>query len=152
MFGRYGWQLYELARGTDDNPVVPNRPTKSVSAEDTFQQDLPLSETEALIRPLAQKAWTASGTETRVDGEPNQLFRLAGVGLSNFQEPEKASAQPDLSTSRVPHPSGCRILCALTESPSSRLRLMKTVVEIKVSVPRQRKALWMPATISCGLE
>jgi nucleotidyltransferase/DNA polymerase involved in DNA repair len=28
--------------------------------------------------------------------EPNQLFRLAGVGLSNFQEPEKASAQPDL--------------------------------------------------------
>jgi DNA polymerase-4 len=139
MFGRYGRRLYELARGTDDNPVVPNRPTKSVSAEDTFQQDVPLSETEALIRSLAEKAWTASRTETRVartvvlklktrefriltrsltpaqppssceelisialnlrarvDAEPNQLFRLVGVGLSNFQEPEKASAQPDL--------------------------------------------------------
>src|ERR1700677_1574322 len=26
MFGRYGRRLYELARGIDDNPVVPNRP------------------------------------------------------------------------------------------------------------------------------
>jgi DNA polymerase-4 len=139
MFGRYGRRLYELARGTDDSPVVPNRPTKSVSAEDTFQQDVPLAETEALIRSLAQKAWTASQTETRVartvvlklktrefriltrsltpaqppssceeltsialslrarvDAEPNQLFRLVGVGLSNFQAQEEASAQPGL--------------------------------------------------------
>ena len=139
MFGRYGRRLYELARGNDDSPVVPNRPTKSVSAEDTFQQDVPLAETEALIRSLAEKAWTASRTETRVartvvlklktrefriltrsltpaqppssceeltsialslrarvDAEPNQLFRLVGVGLSNFQEPEEASAQPGL--------------------------------------------------------
>ncbi|HEY6845989.1 MAG TPA: DNA polymerase IV [Terracidiphilus sp.] len=139
MFGRYGRRLYELARGTDDSPVVPNRPTKSVSAEDTFQQDVPLAETEALIRSLAQKAWTASQTETRVartvvlklktrefriltrsltpaqppssceeltsialslrarvDAEPNQLFRLVGVGLSNFQAQEETSAQPGL--------------------------------------------------------
>ena len=139
MFGRYGRRLYELARGTDDSPVVPNRPTKSVSAEDTFQQDVPLADTEPLIRSLAEKAWMASRTETRVartvvlklktrefriltrsltpaqppssceeltsialslrarvDVEPNQLFRLVGVGLSNFQSPEQASAQPGL--------------------------------------------------------
>ena len=139
MFGRYGRRLYELARGTDDSPVVPNRPTKSVSAEDTFQQDVPLADTEPLIRSLAEKAWMASRTETRVartvvlklktrefriltrsltpaqppssceeltsialslrarvDAEPNQLFRLVGVGLSSFQTPEQASAQPSL--------------------------------------------------------
>ena len=28
-FGRYGQRLYELARGIDENPVVPNRPTRS---------------------------------------------------------------------------------------------------------------------------
>ena len=36
-FGRYGRRLYELARGIDHNPVVSNRPTKSISAEDTLE-------------------------------------------------------------------------------------------------------------------
>lgn len=139
LFGRYGLRLYELPRGIDHSPVVPNRPTKSVSAEDTFQQDVPLSETDSLIRSLAEKAWAASRKEMRVartvvlklktrefriltrshtpaqppsscdeltnialglreraNADPHQLFRLVGVGLSNFQGPEEASAQPSL--------------------------------------------------------
>lgn len=35
-FGRYGVRLYELARGVDASKVVPDRPTQSISAEDTF--------------------------------------------------------------------------------------------------------------------
>jgi DNA polymerase-4 len=66
QFGRYGTRLYELARGIDENPVVPNRPTKSISAEDTFERDIPLQETEELIRRLAEKVWTASRKDGRV--------------------------------------------------------------------------------------
>jgi DNA polymerase-4 len=66
QFGRYGTRLYELARGIDHNPVIPDRPTKSVSAEDTFERDIPLEETEALIRRLAEKVWTASRKEGRI--------------------------------------------------------------------------------------
>jgi DNA polymerase-4 len=138
-FGRYGLRLYELARGIDENPVVPDRPTRSVSAEDTFPQDVPLSEIEPLIRALAEKTWNASRKETRtartvvlklktkefkiltrsltppsppatcdelieialslrnrVNLAPTQLYRLVGVGLSNFDGTEKKPPEPEL--------------------------------------------------------
>jgi DNA polymerase-4 len=66
QFGRYGVRLYELARGLDHSKVVPNRPTKSISAEDTFERDIPLAETESLIRRLAEKVWAASRNESRI--------------------------------------------------------------------------------------
>ena len=65
-FGRYGHRLYELARGIDENPVTPNRPTQSISAEDTFEQDVLLAETEPMIRRLAEKTWEASRKESRI--------------------------------------------------------------------------------------
>jgi DNA polymerase-4 len=130
-FGKYGHRLYELARGIDHNLVIPDRPTKSISAEDTFERDIPLSETGELIERLAQKVWSASRNESRIartvvlklkTSEFNiltrshtpatppssceeltaialslrerislgsgQRFRLVGVGLSNFRDPE----------------------------------------------------------------
>ncbi|HSY35950.1 MAG TPA: DNA polymerase IV [Acidobacteriaceae bacterium] len=138
-FGRYGMRLYELARGIDHTPVVSNRMSKQISAEDTFPEDIPLPETEAAIRQLAEKVWNASRNNARcartvvlklktkefrsltrsltpaapptsceelasialslrerVEIEPTQLFRLVGVGLSNFQsDPEDPSAPSD---------------------------------------------------------
>ena len=134
QFGRYGARFYELARGIDHNPVVPNRPTKSISAEDTFEQDIPLSETDDLIRRLAEKVWAALRRESRVartvvlklktkefnihtrshtpdippnscedlvaialslrervDLGPQRLYRLVGVGMSNFRESQTQS-------------------------------------------------------------
>jgi len=64
-FGRYGVRLYELARGIDENPVVPDRPTKSISVEDTFHEDVLLADTEPMIRRLAEKLWSASRKESR---------------------------------------------------------------------------------------
>ncbi len=138
-FGRYGHRLYELARGIDENPVVPDRLTQSVSAEDTFPQDVLLSETEPLIRKLAEKTWSASRQESRiprtvvlklktkefriltrsltppsppasceelteialsllsrVNLDAHQLYRLVGVGLSNFDETRAEQPQPEL--------------------------------------------------------
>jgi DNA polymerase IV len=65
-FGRYGIRLYELARGIDHSKVIPDRPTKSISAEDTFERDIPLAETEELIRRLAEKVWIASRKDGRL--------------------------------------------------------------------------------------
>jgi DNA polymerase IV len=138
-FGRYGARLYELSRGIDHNPVIPNRPVKSMSAEDTFAVDIPLAETEAIIRSLAERVWAGSRKQTRtprtvvlklktsdfniltrsytplsppssceelttialalrdrVNLDPQQRFRLVGVGLSNFREAGEPPAQSDL--------------------------------------------------------
>jgi len=64
-FGRYGLRLHELARGIDDDEVVPDRPTQSISVEDTFEQDVPLEGTETVIRHLAEKLWSAARKESR---------------------------------------------------------------------------------------
>lgn len=56
-FGRWGRRLQELAFGIDEHPVVSERPTLQVSAEDTFDRDLLLGELEPHIRRLADKAW-----------------------------------------------------------------------------------------------
>jgi DNA polymerase IV len=127
-FGDYAHRLYELARGIDHNPVISNRVRKQVSAEDTFEDDIPLSECVPHVRKLAEKVWKASkenarGAKTivvklktkqfqsmtrsltsrepvpscallvdtalalcqRVDLPKEQLYRLVGVGLSNFR-------------------------------------------------------------------
>jgi DNA polymerase-4 len=64
-FGRYGRRLHELALGIDDSPVVPDRPTKSLSVEDTFERDVLLADTETMIRSLAAKLWSVSRKESR---------------------------------------------------------------------------------------
>jgi DNA polymerase IV len=65
-FGRYGVRLYELARGIDNSEVVPDRPTQSISAEDTFERDVLLTEMEPMIRKLAEHTWAASRKESRI--------------------------------------------------------------------------------------
>ncbi|HKR86375.1 MAG TPA: DNA polymerase IV, partial [Terriglobales bacterium] len=136
-FGRYGLRLYELARGIDESPVIPDRPTQSISVEDTFEKDVLLSELEPMIRGLADKLWSALQKESRIPRtivlklktsefkiltrshtpgtppssceqlteialklrervslSPQQRYRLVGVGLSNFREPEQSGPQP----------------------------------------------------------
>lgn len=57
-FGAIGRRLYRFARGEDDRNVDPNAPTKSISAETTFDEDL--SAREALLAELWPLAQTVS--------------------------------------------------------------------------------------------
>ncbi|TLY51269.1 MAG: DNA polymerase IV [Gammaproteobacteria bacterium] len=59
-FGRFGPRLQELAWGIDRRAVNPDQPVQSISAEDTFERDLPLDDTEPAIRALAAKTWAAA--------------------------------------------------------------------------------------------
>ncbi|MEO8802738.1 MAG: DNA polymerase IV [Rudaea sp.] len=137
-FGSYGRRLSELAIGIDERAVNPDQPVQSISSEDTFSQDQPLSALEAMIRELAGNTWTATrktqrvgrtvvlklktadfhiltrshtpplpprspheliaialALRERVQLPTNTLFRLVGVGLSNFHDADELP-QPDL--------------------------------------------------------
>ena len=138
-FGRYGRRLSELAHGIDRGEVKPDRPTQSISAEDTFASDVPLEAMEPAIRKLAAKTWAATrGTERigrtvvlklktrdfriltrsrtpdraprsadeltaialalreQVDLPASTLYRLVGVGLANFFDPDDTPTQSRL--------------------------------------------------------
>ena len=110
-FGRYGARLYELARGIDNSEVVPDRPTKSVSAEDTFEHNVPLADTEPMIRRLAETTWTASRKELRVAG--TVVLKL------------KTSEFKVLTRSHTPAapPSSCEELTSIALSLRERIAL-----------------------------
>jgi DNA polymerase-4 len=59
-FGRFGARLWELAHGIDEHPVDPDRPLKSVSAEDTFPEDLPLGALGPALEDAAARVWAAA--------------------------------------------------------------------------------------------
>ena len=64
-FGRWGRRLYELSFGIDEHPVVSERPTLQVSAEDTFGADHFLRDPiiEETLRRLAGKVWAGASKE-----------------------------------------------------------------------------------------
>jgi DNA polymerase IV len=138
-FGRYGRRLSELAHGIDHGEVKPDRPTRSISAEDTFASDVPLAATEPMIRELAARTWAAALRTERIgrtvvlklktkefriltrsrtpEDVPRSaaeltaialdlrglvnlpettLYRLVGVGLSNFHDPDDTPLQSSL--------------------------------------------------------
>ncbi|RYG45499.1 DNA polymerase IV [bacterium] len=64
-FGRSGLRLFELSCGIDRSEVVSDRPTKSISAEDTFADDLALGETSETIFRLAERVWSLAEAEGR---------------------------------------------------------------------------------------
>jgi DNA polymerase-4 len=64
-FGRSGRRLFELSCGIDESEVVSDRPTQSISAEDTFEVDVTLRDTESTLIRLAGRVWEAACEEAR---------------------------------------------------------------------------------------
>jgi len=57
-FGKSGSWYYQIARGIDERPVQPDRPRKSIGAEDTFATDLfELEAAKVQLVPLAARLW-----------------------------------------------------------------------------------------------
>ena len=65
-FGRWGKRLFELSCGIDEHAVESERPTQSISSEDTFASDLPIEALTDAIRQLALRTWKSTEDEPRI--------------------------------------------------------------------------------------
>ena len=116
-YGRWGQRLHELSLGIDDHPVISERPTLQVSAEDTFSKDLRLSEIGEMIAALAAKVWKSALKEEGRTGRTVVLklktsdFRILTRSLTPPQPPASEEEFIDIALSlreRVDQPSRTR--------------------------------------------
>ncbi|HYM86995.1 MAG TPA: DNA polymerase IV, partial [Pseudoxanthomonas sp.] len=113
-FGSFGASLYRRARGIDERPVQPDQPVQSISAEDTFEHDIPLEELAPTIRRLAVKTWEASRKTERVGRTvvlklKTSQFRILTRSFTPESPPASLEMLTDIALSlcdRVEQPTG----------------------------------------------
>jgi DNA polymerase-4 len=111
-FGRWGRRLHELSWGVDERAVSSERPTLQVSAEDTFERDLLLSELEPHIRRMAGKAW--AGYLREREAHPQRIARTVVLKLKtgDFRTLTRSLTPPEPPASEQ---AFADIACALRE-------------------------------------
>jgi DNA polymerase IV len=100
-FGRYGRRLHELAQGIDDSEVQVDQVAQQVSAETTFETDLPLNALAASIDKLAKRVWDQSLKKgmfgrTVVLKLKTDRFCLLTCSVTTQQPPMSAQALADV--------------------------------------------------------
>lgn len=103
LFGRFGQQLYQYARGIDHRPVRPRTDRKSLSVERTFEHDLEglqacLELLPDLLDELRLRLKRLSNAE-----EKNIQALFIKIKFSDFQltTVQASTAAPDLELSRT---------------------------------------------------
>ncbi len=118
-FGKSGLWYYQIARAIDERAVEPDRPRKSIGAEDTFTADIvDLDASFAELKPLVAKVWgycEGKGIRGRTVtlkvkfADFQQITRsrtvAAPIELSDFEE-----LAADLLRSVFPPRKGIRLL------------------------------------------
>jgi DNA polymerase-4 len=95
QFGRFGARLHELCRGRDSRPVAADHARKSLSVENTFDQDLP--DVDSLRVPLQSLLITLKSRLRHVGDGYRIVAQTVKLKFSDFQltTVERASPQAD---------------------------------------------------------
>ena len=138
-FGKFGLRLYHIAKGEGDSEVVPKRETKSISSEETLQQNT--KDINYLTGLIASHADTV-GSRLRAEGLKGRTVTLK-IKLEDFSE---------ISRSRTVHHatyitkiiSDCAI-AQLTEYPlEKKVRLIGVAVsKLVVSKEESQMSLFI---------
>lgn len=130
-FGRWGRRLHELSLGIDEHPVLPDRPRRSVSAEDTFAEDLPREALAPHITRMAERAWAAAQKagyvgRTVVLKLKTADFRILSRNLTAATPPASAAELAERAL---------RLVDRVDLPPETRFRLVGVGMDKPVSAP-----------------
>ncbi len=122
VFGRYAQRMREKACGRDERPVVPERDDVSVSAEETFGQDL--AEPRAMRREIARLAERVAGRLQRKALEGGCVFlKVRRADFTTFTRQKRVS--PAIASARLIAANAEELLGAwLAGQPGARVRLL----------------------------
>ena len=120
-FGKFGGQLFDLIRGIDPRPVVPNRERKSVGIERTFGTDAPFGPNlervlERLVRGLGQ----------RLRSQPKQGKTLTlKVRFMDFKTLTKSATRPKgLKEGQIRELAFAKLAEVARQYPDQKVRLL----------------------------
>ncbi len=85
-FGKSGHYFYNVSRGIDNRPVVPNRERKSLGAETTFGEDY--NDLEVLVEKLKNVAVTVANRLTKSEVKPMTI--TLKIKFSDFTQITKS--------------------------------------------------------------
>lgn len=119
-FGKSGAWYYEIARGVDERPVVPNRDRKSVGSETTFNEDLTdPGQIEAGIQEMADEVWawcqktgiSGKTVTTKIKWQDFQICTRSRTLRMDITDRETLRAQSlDLFRTLAPLRTGVRLV------------------------------------------
>ena len=119
-FGKSGGWYYRISRGIDERPVQPDRPRKSIGAEDTFAADIfELEAAKAELARLAEKVWRHAENK-QISGRTvtlkvkyadfQQITRSRTVGQNMRSASDIAGIATVMLTELFPVQKGIRLL------------------------------------------
>jgi DNA polymerase-4 len=122
IFGRYTQKTRDRAAGIDHRPVVPSRDEKSISAEETYDQDLskPADMDRELLR-LAERTATRLRKSTLSAGTVQIKIRRADFTTYTRQQSVKP---PTNGTDQIYDVARALLNVWLASNPGARIRLL----------------------------
>lgn len=119
-FGKMGSYYHKIALGQDDRKVNPNRIRKSISSEDTFEEDL--TNTDDMMEAIARIAQNVYNWMDR-----NQVFGKTltlKVKFSDFKQITRSKTSPTLITDYETMMAIARELLSGVDTDDVRVRLL----------------------------
>ena len=122
VFGRYAGRMRQRACGIDDRAVVASRDEKSISAEETYDEDL--TEVNAMNRELLRLAdKTTSRLRARSLLAATLQIKIRESDFTTFTR-QRSLHPPSCSTDQLYEVARQLLATWLVEHPGSRIRLL----------------------------
>ena len=122
IFGRFAQKTRDRASGIDSRAVVPSRPEKSISAEETFDSDL--TETNAMDRQLMRLTErTASRLRSKELVAGTVQVKIRQADFTTFTR-QRALRPPGNGTDQIFEMVRILLHQWLSEHPGARIRLL----------------------------